>query len=308
MKKDLKDKKVLVTGGLGFVGSNLVDRLVERGAVVVVVDNLSSESASKDYVNPEAKYWFISVEDFVRHNNIEELKPLEKMKYDAVFHLAANARIQPSFSDPMGYFKANAEGTALIAEFVRNTESGTLVYATTSSKAHGRWISPYTTYKVVGEDIIKMYAACFGINAASATFYNVFGPREPREGEWATVVAKFLRQWEAGEPMTVVGTGEQSREFTHVYDIVDGLIKIWTSGLPLRGDNFDLGSGVSHSVLGIAKMIADEDQSKWTHVPLRKNEGLHTVSDCQSTEEKIGWKAEYTLVDYLNNIIKQKEK
>lgn len=293
---ELKGKRVLVTGGLGFVGSNLVDRLVELGAAVDVIDDLSSESSSVDYENEFATYQFEKVEDILYCDYFVG------KQYDVVFHLAAKARIQPSFEDPMGYFRSNAEGSAAIAEYVRLTGSKCLVYATTSSKSHGKWISPYTTYKVVGEDIMQMYAKCFDITTACATFYNVYGPREPKKGEWATVVAKFQRLFEEGNKMTIVGTGEQTREFTHVFDIVDGLIKIWTSGGKWQGDNFDLGCGVSHSVLDIAKMISSNDETKWEFVPLRKNEGLHTVSNCKETEEKIGWKGELRLADYLNNI------
>ena len=173
-------------------------------------------------------------------------------------------------------------------EFARLSKSGIVVYATTSSKNHGDYISPYTYYKVVGEGILKTYANCFDMNCAIATFYNVYGTREPRIGEWATVVAKFGRQFEEGEKLTVVGDGLQSRDFTHVEDICNG-------------ENFDLGRGNPVSILDVAKMWTDNDLSKITFVPLRKNEGQHTESECMKTYSLIKWRAEKNLSDYIKS-------
>jgi UDP-glucose 4-epimerase len=182
-------------------------------------------------------------------------------------------------------------------EFARLSKSGIVVYATTSSKNHGDYISPYTYYKVVGEGVLKTYANCFDMNCAMATFYNVYGPREPRVGEWATVVAKFGRQFEDGEKLTVVGDGLQSRDFTHVEDICNGLIKI--SEGDWRGQNFDLGRGNPVSILDVAKMWVDNDLSRITFVPLRKNEGQHTESEWMKTYSLIKWRAEKNLSDYI---------
>ena len=184
-------------------------------------------------------------------------------------------------------------------EFTRLSKSGIVVYATTSSKNHGEHISPYTYYKVVGEGVLKTYANCFDMNCAMATFYNVYGPREPRIGEWATVVAKFGRQFEEGDQLTVVGDGLQSRDFTHVEDICNGLIKI--SEGDWRGQNFDLGRGNPISILDVAKMWTDNDLSKITFVPLRKNEGQHTESEWMKTYSLIKWRAEKDLSDYIKS-------
>ena len=283
--------KILVTGGLGFVGSNLVDILVSQGNDVIVLDDLSSESSTLDNRNPKASYQIDKVEDI---NKI-----FQGYKFDRIFHLAAKARIQPSFDNPSEYFSSNALGTSEVMEFARLSKSGIVVYATTSSKNHGEYISPYTYYKVVGEGILKTYANCFDMNCAMATFYNVYGPREPRIGEWATVVAKFGRQFEEGEKLTVVGDGSQSRDFTHVDDICNGLIKI--SEGDWRGQNFDLGRGNPISILDVAKMWTDNDLSKITFVPLRKNEGQHTESDWMKTYSLIKWKAEKNLSDYIKS-------
>ena len=290
--------KSLVTGGLGFVGSNLVDMLVEMGDEVVVIDNISSTSAKMEYQNPSAEYY---IQDIERIHGT-----LIGQKFDRIFHLAAKARIQPSFDDPAGYFWSNAMGTMEVLDFARISGSGTVIYATTSSKNHGsHLITPYTFSKVIGEDACKMYSELYGMKTASATFYNVYGPREPREGEWATVVAKFGRQSQRGEMITVVGDGQQSRDFTHVEDICKGLIRM--SELELRGDNIDLGRGNPITILDVAKAWTDnEDQIIFT--PLRKNEGLHTLCDVEETYQTIGWMAKHTLTDYIESEKRKYEK
>lgn len=283
--------KSLVTGGLGFVGSNLVDMLIELGDEVWVLDDLSSESSSISNKNSKANLIVGKVED------IKKLYAFQEDGFDRIFHLGAKARIQPSFDNPTDYFNSNALGTSEVMDFARLTKSGIVVYATTSSKNHGSiYITPYTYSKVVGEGILKTYADCFNMNCAMATFYNVYGPREPRVGEWATVVAKFGRQWEDGENLTVVGDGKQTRDFTHVEDICKGLIKISEGNW--KGDNFDLGRGFPYSILDIAKLWVG-DESRITFTPLRKNEGLHTESDWKKTQERIGWKAENNISDYI---------
>jgi UDP-glucose 4-epimerase len=282
--------KSLVTGGLGFVGSNLVDMLVESGDEVYVIDNLTSESSSIDYKNSKAIYFTRPVQEI---NDF-----LQGFQFDRIFHLAAEARIQPSFERPLSYFDSNTMGTAAVCEFARISDCKSLVYATTSSKNHGTpYLTPYTFSKVAGEGIVKTYSECFGMNTAMATFYNVYGPREPRKGEWATVVAKFGRQWEDGESLTVVGDGLQSRDFTHVEDICNGLIMI--SEGKWKGDNFDLGRGEPVSILDVAKLWVGHEIERIMYVPLRKNEGLHTLCDTVKTYAKLGWKGKHSLSNYI---------
>lgn len=286
--------KVLVTGGLGFVGSNLVDRLIELGFEVDVIDHCRSISASINYRNPKANYFLNDI--------LYIFEVLKDKRYDRIFHLAAEARIQPSFDNPLLWFESNSLGTMKVLEFAHKSNSGIVVYATTSSKNHGSdYITPYTFSKVVGEGALKMYSECYGVNCAMATFYNVYGNREPEKGEWATVIAKFLRQSRNGEKITVVGDGQQSRDFTSVDDICSGLIKISEGNW--KADNFDLGRGYPVKILDLAKMITNDDMSKIEFIPLRKNEGQHTESNWQKTYDKIGWRAETKLSDYIKSKI-----
>jgi len=284
--------KSLVTGGLGFVGSNLVDMLVELGDEVWVIDNLSSESSSMDNKNERVNYIIGDVQNINHH--------FKGFNFDRIFHLAAEARIQPSFERPLSYFDSNTMGTADVCEFARISGCKSLVYATTSSKNHGTpYLTPYTFSKVAGEGIVKTYAECFDMNCGMATFFNVYGPREPKNGEWATVVAKFGRQWKDGELLTVVGDGNQTRDFTNVEDICKGLIMI--SETKSKGDNFDLGRGMPISILDVANFWTDGNLDRINFAPLRKNEGQHTLCDVELTFNKLGWKAEKNLIDWIKS-------
>jgi UDP-glucose 4-epimerase len=285
--------KVLVTGGAGFVGSNLVDRLVDLNHEVHVIDDLSSISSSTEYANSKATYAYTGID------SIDAV--YDGIEFDVIFHLAAHGRIQPSFDNPAEWFFNNAMGTVNVLDFARRNNCKSFVYATTSSKNHGsHLITPYTFSKVVGEDAVKMYAELYNMNTAMATFYNVYGPREPREGEFATVVAKFSRQYEDSDPITIVGNGQQSRDFTHVSDIVEGLIKI--SEGTWKGDNFDLGRGEPVKIIDLAMMITGGVAGNITFTPLRKGEGMHTLCNVEETYNKLGWKAVKRLSDYIQTL------
>jgi UDP-glucose 4-epimerase len=293
--------KILVTGGLGFVGSNLVDKLVDEGHDVMVLDNQSSISSSIHYVNPKAKYKL--------GDNLGEIlniqATLKNERFDTIFHLAAEARIQPSFENPTKWFESNALGTMRVLEYARKSDCKSFVYATTSSKNHGSHIiTPYTYSKVVGEDAVRMYSKLYGMNTSMATFYNVYGLREPKIGEFATVTEKFLRQyWEEDQCVTVVGDGTQSRDFTHVEDIVEGLIAISKGNW--NGDNFDLGRGKPVTILDLANMVVEYEEDNILFVPERRGEGYYTESDWERTLQMTGWRAKHDIKDWIEYRIKQ---
>ena len=276
---------ILVTGGLGFVGSNLVDRLVELGHDVYVIDNLSSESSSKNYMNDEVVYYIDDIRD------IEHITTLPNL--DVVYHLAGLARIQPSFSDPLEYIDVNITGTAKICELARNHDAK-LIYSSSSSINNGKFKTPYTFSKWAGEEVLETWIKCFNINAHNCRFYNVYGPRDPETGEYATVVRKFMRQYKNNEPLTVVGDGEQRRDFTHVNDIVEGLIKI--SEYPGSGELFHLGCGVNYSINELVGMF---DDPKVEYIPLRLGEGKATLADHTTTSKKLNWEAKNNLPEYI---------
>tara|TARA_R110002051_G_C8751729_1_gene500298 strand:+ start:1565 stop:2497 length:933 start_codon:yes stop_codon:yes gene_type:complete len=285
MKKAVK--KILVTGGLGFVGSNLVDKLIKQGHEVTVIDNLSSESSSETYKNKSAKYY---IEDI---RNLDLILPAHIPSFDVIFHLAGLARIQPSFTSPLEYVDVNINGTARICELALNHGSK-LIYSSSSSIDNGEYKTPYTFSKWGGEEVLKTWIQCYKLNASICRFYNVYGPREPKTGDYATVVRKFIRHYQNKEPLTIVGDGEQRRDFTHVNDIVNGLISIMNLGEV--GDLYHLGRGINYSINELVKMFGDVEVK---NLPLRKGEGQVTLADYEETFSKLKWKAVHNLQDYI---------
>jgi nucleoside-diphosphate-sugar epimerase len=276
-----QELKALVTGGLGFVGSNLVDRLINLGWEVHVVDDLSS--GNNEHRNPKAAY---TIADF------KEYLDSTDASIDVVFHLAAESRIQPSFEDPLYTCHNNSHGSAVVAEFARQSNCK-VVYAGSSSYYGGVYLNPYAFAKWQGEEVFKMYSAVYDSSCGIARFFNVYGPRNPLIGQYTPVVAIFEEQTKANQTLTIVGDGDQRRDFTHVYDICDGLIAI--SNGDWRGEVFNLGTGTNHSVNELAKMFGGERK----HLPERKGEARETLADISFTTEKTGWTPNYSLEGYV---------
>lgn len=279
--------KALVTGGLGFVGSNLVDRLIALDYEVMVIDDLSSGVVENG--NPKVVYHFGDFKECLDPNSPldEELKGV-----DVVFHLAAEARIQPSFENPLYTCENNAYGSAVVAEFARRTKCK-VVYAGSSSFYAGVYLNPYAFAKWQGEEVFKMYSKVYDVSAGIARFFNVYGPRNPLIGQYTPVVAIFEEQTKSNSDLTIIGDGEQRRDFTHVYDICDGLIAI--SKGDWRGDIFNLGTGVNHSINELADMFGGKKKT----LPSRPGEAIATQADISYTTEKTGWVPKHTLKDYV---------
>ena len=280
--------KALVTGGLGFVGSNLVDRLVNAGWQVLVVDDLSS--GKEEHKNPEADY---VIDDF--KYTLQE--PNESI--DVVFHLAAEARIQPSFEDPLHTCHNNSYGSAVVAEFARRSDAK-VVYAGSSSYYGGVYLNPYAFAKWQGEEVFKMYSAVYNTTCGIARFFNVYGPRNPLIGQYTPVVAIFEEQTKADQILTVVGDGDQRRDFTHVYDICDGLIAI--SKGDWRGEVFNLGTGTNHSINELAAMFGGDKK----HLPARPGEARETLADISFTTEQTGWTPKHSLEGYVKKFMENR--
>lgn len=281
---------ILVTGGLGFIGSHLVDLLLSEGTnQVTVIDNLISESSSRKNMRDGVKY------------HIEDIRNLEAVsfeeKFDLVFHLAALARIQPSFKDPVKYFSIDSMGTCKVLELARS-HGAKLVYAGSSSAYGGPMLNPYAFAKYTGEQACEMYSKVYDMSTVIARFFNVYGDRQPITGPYATVVGVFEGQRSKGVNLTVTGTGEQRRDFTHVSDIVSGLRAL--SMQDHRGEVYNLGTGTNYSINELAKMF---EGSEVEYIPPRPGEAKMTLADITETTKKTSWTPKVRIQDYVKKFI-----
>jgi len=281
--------KALVTGGCGFIGSNLVDKLIGLEYEVIVIDDLSS--GKKEYINAAAKYIFKDFKSCLLENNLE-LKGI-----DVVFHLAAESRIQPSFEDPLYTCHNNSYGSVVVAEFARKNNCK-VVYAGSSSFYGGVYLNPYAFAKWQGEEAFIMYSKVYDITSGVARFFNVYGPRNPLIGQYTPVVGIFEEQTKSSMDLTIVGDGEQRRDFTHVFDICDGLIAIANGDW--RGEIFNLGTGKNHSMNELADLFGGNKK----YLPPRQGEARETLADIAYTTEKTGWIPKHTLEDYVSEFLK----
>ena len=282
--------KVLITGGLGFIGYNLVKRLLETTEYeITVIDNLTSDSSDINNKHEGVNY---IIDDI---NNINNEK-YQHLSFDLIFHLAALARIQPSFEDPVSYFKSNVMGTVTICELAKRCNAK-IMYAASSSAEAGPKLNPYAFTKYTGEEILQMYSQIYNISTVCARFFNVYGDRQPTEGTYATIIGIFERQCSNNEALTITGDGEQRRDFTHVYDICDGLICL--SKDKHTGEIYNLGTAINYSINEIAAMFSDNT----TYIPARAGEARITLADISKTE-KFGYKPKELITNYINNFLK----
>ena len=299
--------KVLITGGAGFIGSNIVDRLIDDGHEVVVIDNEFSDAHEKFYWNDKADNHKLDI------RNYDDIEPLF-YDVDYVFHLAAEARIQPAIEDPTTAVEINVVGTCNVLQASRKHNVLRVIYSSTSS-AYGLknniplkedmpkdCLNPYSVSKTAGEELCKMYTDLFGLKTITFRYFNVYGERQPLKGQYAPVIGLFQRQHNSRKPMTVVGDGKQTRDFTYVGDVVEANIAATRceSGF---GEIFNIGTGTQTSVLDLAKMIGTSDlNSKWSvlHIDKRPGECRFTQADISKAKEILKWEPKVKLEDWIN--------
>jgi len=285
--------KALVTGGAGFVGTNLVKRLLSDGHDVISMDNYSS-GFTKNHQDG-CKYLDFDCTDEESWEQIKEF--WEANMPDVIFHMAALARIQPSIKDPYKTILNNFTSTLNTLEYARKNNIR-FVYAGSSSFHHGLYESPYAWSKFSGEDLCKLYSNIYEMDTAICRFYNVYGPHQIEEGTYATVIGIFEKQYREGQPLTIVGDGEQRRDFTHIDDIVDGLIKC--SEQPFKAEIFELGSGKNYSINEVADMFDKYYIREYT--PTRKGEYDVTLADYSLAKNVLGWQPRGDLKQYIKSI------
>lgn len=300
--------KALVTGGAGFIGSNLVDKLLDLGHEVVVIDNESSECNEEFYWNESAFNAKFDIADYTNTRCLYDA-------VDVVFHLAAEARIQPAIENPIRAVTANAVGTCVVLQCAREAGVKRVIYSSTSS-AYGRntppcvenmredCLNPYSVSKVAGEKLCKMYYELYGLETVIFRYFNVYGERQPLKGHYAPVVGLFLRQADNDEPLTIVGDGEQRRDFTHVSDVVNANIMVAISNpeADAFGEVYNVGTGRNYSVNELANLISENQ----INIPYRVGESRETLADRKKMFKTFGWEPKVSIDSWISLQINNK--
>ena len=283
--------KVMVTGGAGFIGTNLIKGLLKDGHEVVSLDNYST--GTEENHQEGCVYHDVDIRDAVSFDFFME-------NPDVIYHLAAIARIQPSFKNPAPTLEIGMLGTMNILEWVRELDSKPRVIFAGSSSVHsGKLKNPYTFSKDVADDMCMLYKEHFDVDVSICRFYNVYGPHQLTEGEYCTVVGIFERQYKEGVELTITGDGEQRRDFTHIDDIVEGLIL--TSESETSHKTIELGRGHNHSINELAEMFG----CGHTYIPERPGEAKITLCDTSEALIKIGYKPKVNIEDYVKEVINE---
>ena len=281
---------ILVTGGAGFVGTNLIKQLLKEGHKVISIDNYST-GKKENHIK--------GVNYYLDENicNILEDPPRQLMgfKPDIVFHMAAIARIQPSFKKPEEYINTNFKGTYEVVKYCLK-HNIPLIYAGSSSHHSGKFKNPYTFSKDMGEEIIQLYQKHFGLKSSIARFYNVYGPHQLTEGGYTTLIGNWINNINKDLPCEIYGDGSKRRDFTHINDIVDGLNRIMKQ--QAYGYIFELGREKNHSVLEVAEMF----NIKPIHKEDKPGEALETLSDSSLAKNILAWEPKVNLNAYIKNL------
>ena len=291
--------KALVTGGAGFIGSHIVDALINRDYEVIVIDDESSTANEEFFYNDKAHYIKKSI-----------CNPDTKTCYagvDYVFHLAAHSRIQPALQNPIECVETNVLGTATVLQYAREAGVKKVINSSTSS-SYGLKnkpplredmipdpLNPYSVSKISAEGMCKMYTELFGLNCISLRYFNVYGERQPLRGTYAPVVGLFLEQKKTDQPLTIVGDGEQRRDFTHVKDVVKANLACIDSNVS-GYQTINIGTGKNYSVNEIAAMISDNTE----HISERPGECRETLADINKASFYLAWYPTIDIKDWIN--------
>jgi len=293
--------KSLVTGGAGFIGSHIVDKLIELGHEVIGIDNESAESNEEFYWNDKAQNYKYDICDYEKTRTLYD-------EVDYVFHLAAESRIQPAILNPIEAVTKNCVGTCTVLQCAREAGVKKVVYSSTSSgygfneppnheNQSDDCLNPYSVSKVAGEKLCKMYNDLFGLKTVIFRYFNVYGERSPIRGQYAPVIGIFLRQRKDGEPLTIVGDGEQRRDFTHVSDVVQANILAATKDIDddFYGELYNVGNGVNYSINEIANAISENQ----INIPARIGESRTTLANNGKLRTIFGWIPQVNLMDWV---------
>ena len=290
----------IVTGGAGFIGSHIVEKLKALDHMVVVIDN--------EYSDNDKFHWR---KDTLNVNiDITDYKALKKAftGADYIFHCAAEARIGPAIENPINALNINAMGTCNVLQCAREVKAKKVLYSSTSS-GYGLneapnietqpddCLNPYSVSKIAGEKLCKMYTDLYGLNTIIFRYFNVFGERAPRKGQYAPVTGIFLRQKAAGEPLTIVGDGEQRRDYIYVKDVANANVMAAISNPDddAYGQVYNVGSGKNYSVNEIASFISDHT----INIPPRIGEARNSLANIDKIKKTFAWKPEVDVEQWI---------
>ena len=297
-------KKSIVTGGAGFIGSNLVDHLVRIGHKVIVLDNFVS-GKKRNLSHHKKKDVKIIKVDLSKTKNLD--KYFRGVNY--VFHLAGLAEIIPSIKYPRKYFENNVLGTLNVIEAAKKVRIKKLIYAASSScygipknypTSENEKIDtkhPYANTKFLGEKLVMMNASIFNMPNISFRFFNVYGPRLNTSGQYSAVFGKFLTQKTAKKPLTIVGDGKQTRDFIHVQDLTDVFVKVIRSNLVNK--IYNLGSGKETSINKIANLFG----GKKIFIPKRPGDPYRSCANISKIRKDINWKPTITIQEGIKRLL-----
>lgn len=297
----------VVTGGCGFIGSHITDRLIGQGYKVRVIDNFTTGRPQNLEHQKNSKNLTIFKKDI---RNKEEIAPIFEGA-DYVFHMAALADIVPSIQQPWEYYSSNVLGTYHVVECARQAGVKKLVYAASSScygiadefptketaKIQPQY--PYALTKRLGEETVLHWGQVYGLPVITLRLFNVYGTRSRTSGTYGAVFGVFLAQKLAGKPFTVVGTGEQTRDFTYVTDVADAFYTAAVSDV--ANETYNVGSGGTYSVNRLCELLGGEI----VHIPKRPGEPDCTFADTRKIEKALGWKAKVSLEEGVAKILEQ---
>ena len=281
----MSKRKILVTGGAGFVGSHLCERLSkDQNNDVYSLDNYFTGSLDNHVENVTYIEGLTS-----------DISKLIKFNPDMVYHLGEYSRVEQSFEDLENVWCFNKDGMFAVLEFVRKAGCK-IIYAGSSTKfgdgGLGRSASPYAWTKASNTELLENYGAWFNVPYAITYFYNVYGPREIQTGKYATLIALFKEKMKKNEPLTIVSPGSQKRNFTHIDDIIQGLILVGENGF---GDEFGIGSSESYSV----KEIAEFYDGNIEMIPERRGNRM-TAKLVTDKTKSLGWSPNHTIKEYID--------
>ena len=294
--------KFLITGGAGFIGSHLVDKLLSDGYHVKVIDNESASENDFFYWNEKADNYCYDISNY---NKIERLF----RDIDCVFHLAAESRIQTAIKNPAKTFRVNFKGTLNILNACKKYNVNRIIYSSTSSiyglknipplkeNMARNCLNPYSSSKVAGEDLVKIFSRLYNLKSIILRYFNVYGERQPTKGHYAPVVGLFQKMKKDGKPMTVVGDGKARRDYTHVKDVVNANILAAMKKDLLKTETINIGTGTNYSVLELVDMIGGD----YVHIPPRLGEAKETLADISKAKNYLNWEPSISIKNWIKN-------